>query len=129
MAHGKAIYIYLPEGTTNGLITAELSNWNGYGIKISRTEVPDCNRPQLKRPGVYFLICKGDGQNDGVYVGESENVKERLLQHLRDYQSEKEKFYWYTAVTFTSDSLNKTLIRYLENKLAIRVKKADVTIC
>lgn len=125
MTHGKTIHIFLPEGTTNGLITAELSNWNGYGIKIGRTEVTDCNRPQLQKPGVYFLICKGDGLTDEVYVGESENVKERLIQHLRDYQNEKEKFFWHTAVTFTSESLNKTLIRYLENKLADKVKLAS----
>ena len=35
-----------------------------------------------------------------VYTGEVENVKERLVQHLRDYQSEKEKYYWTTADMF-----------------------------
>lgn len=92
MAYGKAIQLFLVDGTTEGLITAELSNWNGFGIKISRTELPDCNRPQIQWPGVYFLICKGDGSKDSVYIGESENVKERLLQHLKAYQKEEEKY-------------------------------------
>lgn len=35
-----------------------------------------------------------DDGSDSVYIGEAENVKERLIQHLRDYQSEKEKYYW-----------------------------------
>jgi hypothetical protein len=34
---------------------------------------------------------------------------------LRDYQSEKEKYYWSTAVIFVGRDLNKALIRYLEN--------------
>ena len=43
-------------------------------------------------------------------------MKERLVQHLRDYQSEKEKYYWNTAVIFIGRDLNKALIRYLENR-------------
>lgn len=49
-------------------------------------------------------------------LGEAENVKERLVQHLRDYQSEKEKYYWTTAAIFIGRDLNKALIRYLENR-------------
>ena len=35
---------------------------------------------------------------------------------MRDYQSEKEKYYWSTAVIFVGRDLNKALIRYLENR-------------
>ena len=42
--------------------------------------------------------------------------KERLVQHLRDYQSEKETYYWSSAVVFIGRDLNKALIRYLENR-------------
>lgn len=45
-----------------------------------------------------------------------ENIKERLVQHLRDYQSEKETYYWINAVVFIGRDLNKALIRYLENR-------------
>ena len=45
-----------------------------------------------------------------------ENVLDRLTQHLRDYQSGKEKYYWNTAVIFVGRDLNKALIRYLENR-------------
>ena len=65
---------------------------------------------------MYFLFCKEDDGSDSVYIGEAENVKERLVQHLRDYQSEKEKYYWSTAVIFIGRDLNKALIRYLENR-------------
>ena len=39
MSYGKAIELFLVNGTADSLITAELSNWNGKAIKIPRTEV------------------------------------------------------------------------------------------
>lgn len=42
MAYGKAIELFLVDGDANGLVTAELSNWNGKAIKIPRTDVKDC---------------------------------------------------------------------------------------
>lgn len=39
---------------------------------------------------MYFLFCKDEGNDeDSVYIGEAENVKDRLLQHLRDVATEK----------------------------------------
>ena len=116
MAYGKAIELFLVNGTADSLVTAELSNWNGKAIKIPRTEVPSCNRDDIKGVGVYFLICQEDDGTDSVYIGEAENILDRLIQHLRDYQSGKEKYYWNTAVIFVGRDLNKALIRYLENR-------------
>ena len=116
MAYGKAIELFLVNGTAESLITAELSNWNGKAIKIPRTEVSSCERDDIKGVGVYFLICQEDDGTDSVYIGEAENALDRLTQHLRDYQSGKEKYYWNTAVIFVGRDLNKALIRYLENR-------------
>ena len=116
MAYGKAIELFLVNGTAESLITAELSNWNGKAIKIPRTEVSTCDREDIKGVGIYFLICQEDDGTDSVYIGEAENVQDRLTQHLRDYQSGKEKYYWNTAVIFVGRDLNKALIRYLENR-------------
>lgn len=116
MPYGKSIELFLVNGTADSLITAELSNWNGKAIKIPRIEVASCTREDLAQVGVYFLFCKEDDGSDSVYIGEAENVKERLMQHLRDYQAEKEYYYWNTAVVFTGRDLNKALIRYLENR-------------
>lgn len=116
MVYGKSIELFLVNGTADSLITAELSNWNGKALKIPRIEVVACNRDDIVQAGVYFLFCKEDDGSDSVYIGEAENVKERLVQHIRDYQSEKEKYYWNTAVIFIGRDLNKALIRYLENR-------------
>lgn len=116
MIYGKSIELFLVNGTADSLITAELSNWNGKAIKIPRIEVSSCNRDDIAQAGVYFLFCKEDDGKDSVYIGEAENVKERIVQHIRDYQAEKEKYYWNTAVIFIGRDLNKALIRYLENR-------------
>ena len=65
---------------------------------------------------MYFLFCKEEDDTDSVYIGESETVQDRLIQHIRDYGAEKEKFYWTTAVVFLGRDLNKALIRYLEDR-------------
>ena len=52
MAYGKAIELFLVNGTAESLVTAELSNWNGKAIKIPRTEVQQCNRDDLRNAGV-----------------------------------------------------------------------------
>lgn len=90
MIYGKTIELFLVNGTADSLITAELSNWNGKAIKIPRIEVAACDRDDITQVGVYFLFCKEDDGSDSVYIGEAENVKERLIQHLRDYRAEKE---------------------------------------
>lgn len=117
MAYGKSIELFLANGTADSLITAELSNWNGKAIKIPRIEVPSCDREDITQAGVYFLFCKEDDGSESVYIGEAENVKERLVQHLRDFNADKEKYEWNTAVIFIGRDLNKALIRYLENRL------------
>ncbi len=117
MAYGKSIELFLVNGTADSLVTAELSNWNGKAVKIPRIEVADCDRDDIKGPGVYFLFCKDDNGPGAVYIGESESVQDRLIQHIRDNVADKEKFYWTRAVIFLGRDLNKALIRYLEHRL------------
>ena len=124
--HGRSIELFLANGTADSIVTAELSNWNGKAIKIPRIEISNSNRKDLQEPGVYFLFCKDeDNDVDSVYIGEAENVKDRLVQHLRDAAAEKEKYYWNTAVIFIGRDLNKALIRYLENRLVELAKASN----
>lgn len=57
--------------------------------------------------------------------GKAENIKERLLQHLRDHNLGKEKYYWNTALIFLGRDLNKALIRYLENRFVEIAMECD----
>lgn len=115
--YGKMIELFFVDGTSDGVVTAELSNWNGKAIKLPRTEVQSCNRDDICAVGVYFLFCTGDDGSDSVYIGEAEDVLKRLKQHLQDYRSGKESYFWNTAVIFTGRDLNKALIRFLEARL------------
>lgn len=117
--HGKTIELFLVNGTADSLVTAELSNWNGKAVKIPRNEVKDCTREDIRNAGVYFLICKDEQDKNAVYIGEAENVQERLIQHIRS----DEDYYWQTAVAFFGNDLNKASIRYLEHRL-VEIAKA-----
>ncbi len=123
MAYGKTIEMFLVDGTADGIVTAELSNWNGKAIKIPRTEVAGCGRDDVTGVGVYFLFCEEEDGASSVYIGEAENILQRLKQHLQDHQSGKEQYYWNTAVAFVGRDLNKALIRYLENRLVQDAKE------
>lgn len=115
--YGKTIEMFLVNGSAEGIVTAELSNWNGKAIKLPRNEVAECTRDDVQGVGVYFLFCPEADGSGSVYIGEAENVLKRLKQHLRDYKSGSESYYWNTAVVFIGRDLNKALIRYLEDKL------------
>lgn len=122
--YSKRIELFLVDGNPDGIITAEISNWNGKTIKIPRSEIRNSTREDLKKAGVYFLICKEDDSSHSVYIGEAENIQNRLLCHINDYNAGKEKYYWFEALIFIGNDLNKTSIRYLENKLVNFTKAA-----
>ena len=86
-------------------------------VKIPRSEIKSYERDDISGAGVYFLFCQEDDGRDAVYIGESEDILERLRQHMKNYQAGNEDFYWNTVVAFAGQDLNKALIRYLEDKL------------
>ncbi len=123
LIYGKAIELFLVNGTADSVITASLSNWNGTAVKIPRSEIQNYSRDDISGAGVYFLFCQDDNGSNSVYIGESEDMLERLRQHLQDYKAGKEEFYWNAVVAFTGHDLNKALIRYLEDKLVKDAKE------
>ncbi|MGN6181313.1 MAG: GIY-YIG nuclease family protein [Mucilaginibacter sp.] len=111
---GKTIRLFLVEGSTNGLISAELSNWTGKAFKIPRIQVKDyIQREEFKNPGIYILLGKNDKNDDAAYIGEGEPVIDRIKDHL------SKKDFWNEVILFVSKDkyLNKASIKYLENRL------------
>lgn len=111
---GKTIRLFLVEGNTNGLISAELSNWTGKAFKIPRIKVREyLTREEFKNPGIYILLGKNEKNEDAAYIGEGEPVIDRIKEHL----SKKE--FWNEVILFVSKDkyLNKASIKYLENRL------------
>lgn len=125
--HGRTIKLFLIDGDASGRWTAELSNWTGKAYKIPRSMLKGCgDRVELRQPGVYFLFGRDDVEDRQlVYVGEAENVYERLHQHLSG------KEFWNEAIAFISKdgNLNKAHIKYLEHHFhaaAINAKRYGV---
>jgi len=119
---GKTIRLFLPDGTPNGLTTAELSNWTGIGIKVPRIKIREYStRTEFRKPGVYILIGKDENNNDAAYIGEAEVIADRLAHHIAN------RDFWHEALFFGSKDqyLNKAGVKYLENRLYELAVSAD----
>lgn len=122
---GKTISLFLIEGDPNKRWVCVLSNWNGKAYKIPRIDVKRCgDRKDLAACGVYFLFGKSDSDEKGiVYIGEAENVYERLKQH----DASNGKDFWNECIVYISkdNRLNKAHIKYLEHRCYLLAKEAD----
>ncbi len=127
---GRTVRLFLVDGTPDGIIWAELMNWTGQVLYAPRWKINDLvSRQEVQRTGVYFLL--GPDPDDGylprLYVGESDDVARRLLEHLAD--SPKMDFWEETfLVTSKDDNLTKAHVRYLERELIRIAEKAGRTL-
>lgn len=117
------------DGTAYGPRLAEIGNWVGKAIYCSRASINKIiNRDEFNNPGIYCL--KGDPTDEAfdekIYIGEAENVKSRLKQHLGDGSKDFKELIFFIS---KDELLTKTQIRYLESRLvqlAIDAKTAQI---
>jgi len=117
------------DGTAYGPRFSEIGNWVGKAVYSPRASVNKImNRPEFDNPGVYCL--KGDPTDDAfdekIYIGEAENIKNRLKQHLSDPKKDFKELIFFVS---KDELLTKTQIRYLESRmvqLAIEAKTAQI---
>lgn len=118
---GKQVRLFLIDGTPGGLMTAEIMNWTGHVLKGKREKLAEIrNRPEARRTGVYLLLGEDEALGGrGAYIGQSDDVSNRLVQH------DAKKDFWDEVVVVTSKDTNLTSahVRYLESRL-IRLAKA-----
>lgn len=123
MAFGKSVRIFLPDASVTGMRHAEILNRTGQAIACPRSRLEELkNWPETAKPGVYLLFEARLGDSKpAAYIGESENVAERLLTH------DRKKDFWNDVVIFSSkdDNLNKSHIKYLESRLEALATSAD----
>jgi predicted GIY-YIG superfamily endonuclease len=126
---GKKLTVYMIDGTAYGPRLSEIGNWVGKAIYSPRASINKImNRPEFDNPGIYCL--KGDPTvnafDERIYIGEAENIKSRLKQHLSDpYKDFKELIFFVSK----DELLTKTQIRYLESRLvqlALEAKTAQI---
>lgn len=124
MALGRSIRIYLDGGEVSGIRHAELVNWTGQALLCPRNRIPELAErwePVVCRPGVYFLLGAEQLSARDVYIGEAEDVLDRLKRHVA------EKEFWHEVLIFTSkdENLTKSHVKYLESSLVDRAAKAS----
>lgn len=123
MAHGKQIRLFLADGDASGIRYAELVNWTGQAFSL-----PWLSRPRLKdwdeahRPGVYALVGLDEEGRGTVYIGETEQVFNRLVNHASNPPLEE-----IVEVLFFSSkdqNLTKGHVTFLESHLIKRAEQA-----
>lgn len=126
---GKKLTVYMIDGTGYGPRLSEIGNWVGKGIYSPRSSVNNIiKRDEFDNPGVYCL--KGDPTDEAfdekIYIGEAENIRARLKQHLSDASKDFKEIIFFIS---KDELLTKTQIRYLESRLiqsAIEAKTAEI---
>lgn len=116
----NVITMILKNGTPTGIIQCNLDEWIGISYKIPRAKIKEMvELKYINNTGIYILfgIDKDSGKNI-VYIGETEDICKRLLQH------NKLKEFWNECVLFASqdNSLNKAHIKFIENLLYVKAK-------
>lgn len=122
MARGVSIRVFLADGDPNGLRIVEKSNWTGVVLIASRADVATLReRAETHGPGVYLLVGPGVGDVPDVYVGEADDVAQRLTGHVRAALD----FWTHVVVITTKDAnFNKAFARWIEARLIRRAQEA-----
>lgn len=120
-SNGRTLKLFLVDGVPNGLLTAEIMNWTGHVITGPRGRLGELiQRPESRRTGVYFLVGPelGPGMRTKVYIGETDDVTQRLTAHNRP-EDKGGKDFWEKVCVVTSKDANLTKghIKYLESRL------------
>ena len=117
MISGRTIRMHLVDGTVSGLITAEIMNWMGHVVLSPRSRLKALlARAEARRTGAYLLYGPDpDTGHETLYVGESDDVGQRIRQHAAD--DSKVFFERVCLLTSKDQNLTKAHGRYLESKL------------
>lgn len=121
MASPTTIHLLLLNGDPDGPRKISDPTRAGIGLIIPRSLFSEYrNRPEFKQPGVYILIGENEKtQAPAVYVGQTGVAGDRLKNH------ERNKDFWTKMFVFTSPSLGKTHIHFLEATLCDIAKKVN----
>ena len=80
---GKTLQVFLTDGTPRGIKLAEITSNIEQAVFIPRNKMNEAeNRPEVTRPGVYFLFGDAEGSSKPVvYIGQSRNCLDRIKTH------------------------------------------------
>lgn len=121
MSTPQTIQIFLPSGDPQGLRQAEITTRTLRLFDVPRPALAEfMTRPESDHPGIYFLFGQPTTGEDQVscYIGESDNVSERLKGHNRGRE------FWDRALVAVSltNSWTKAHVRYMEREALMAAK-------
>jgi hypothetical protein len=97
--------------------------WTGQALLVPRSRVAELRDwPEASRPGVYLLLGEDESGTPAAYIGESENVRDRIAAHLR-----AEEYDFAEVILFTSkdENLTKSHVKFLEGRMHEHAVSAD----
>jgi hypothetical protein len=122
---GRTLKLYLVDGTSSGVITAELGVSSVRAVVATRTALPDLiRREEATRTGIYLLVGPDPDlpERQLVYVGEGDQVRTRLAAHDAD---EAKNFFTRAVLIVSKDeNLTKAHGRYLESRIIAAIRGA-----
>jgi len=120
---GRSIRIFLVDGSTSGIRTAELGLSTIKALAVPRASLATAaSRQEFSKTGVYVLL--GDDPDTpgvkGIYIGETDTISTRISTHNRELD------FWDECVVFVSkdSNLTKAHVRFLEARLIQIAKSA-----
>lgn len=123
MARSRTIQIFLKDSDINDIKIANLSNAVARVYVVPRNKIDFIqSRKELSTPALYMLF---DDERSMVYIGQSENFKNRVISHLIN------KRFWKWAVICVSlgEGMDNADIKFLESHAinkAIEVGRFEV---
>jgi hypothetical protein len=123
----RFIRLFLIDGTPDGLMFADVGNWNGKVLAAPRGRLGELlKRSEASRTGIYVLTGPDPERLGGTiaYIGEADDVAARLRTHLRS--GDKDFFTRLAIVVSSDDNLTKAHVRFIESKLIRMVRQAGV---
>jgi hypothetical protein len=125
---GRSVRLFLIDGESEGRYQIDMVSGITRAYKIPRSLITKSfsDIEDLQIPAVYFLFRKNDSEEIekpySVYIGETENSNERLIDHMRN-----KKWFEEAVIIVTSNGfLNKAHVKYLESVFTQLAVDADI---
>lgn len=124
MKHGKQLRLFLPDGSASGPRYYELVNWTGQALVLPVSRIKELVSgawPEFERPGIYFVRGQSEEGHPRLYIGESENVANRVQGHPAGLGFETAEVLLFSS---KDDNLTKSHVLWLEIQLIQRAEAA-----
>ena len=114
----KTIEIYLPTGDANKTSQARITTEAIRIVYVNKSEIVN-QKIELENIGCYILVGQDNNGEKSIYIGETESLYNRLIQH------KKEKGFWYSAYTIQnlSGTFDKAHLTFLEQLMIEKARE------